>query len=142
MSAREMYDYLTTIASDVDYTLGQAPYAIHPQGVITEIGTKNQEVFRGDDGLSRVAISYSDVSVFIAQLQWEILTASESGTLMDFWHNTAIGNGWVNSFKWAHPDDGHIYVVSWDCDFSRQRLAYDIYGILNIQFAVWGRIAD
>jgi len=141
MSAKEMYDYLTTIASDVDYTLGLAPYAINPQGFIIEVGTKNQEVFRGDDN-SRVAISYNDDSEFIVQLQWTILTGSESGTLMDFWHNVLIGNGIVNTFKWAHPDDGHVYVVSWDCDFPRQREAYDVYGILNVQFAVWGRIAD
>ena len=82
------------------------------------------------------------IKAALKQQPVEILTASESGTLMEFWHSTSIGNGRVNTFKWAHPDDGHVYVVSWDCDFPRQRLAYDVYGIMNVQFAVWGRIAD
>jgi len=141
MAAKEMYDYLSTIAADVDYTLGQAPYAIHPQGVIVEIGGKSQEVFEGDDN-SEVRISYDDDSQFLVKLQWEVLIAAESGTLMDFWHSASIGNGRVNTFKWAHPDDGHVYVVRWDCDFPRQRLAYDVYGVMDITFRILGRIAD
>ncbi len=131
----------TGLLADADYTLGYTPYEIHPQGVIVEIGTKNQVVHKGDDG-SEERISLSDTSEFTVHLNWDTLTASESGTLMDFWHNAAIGNGIQRSWKWKHPDDGHAYVVRWDCDFPRTRKAYDVYGVMDITLAVLGRVYE
>jgi len=67
---------------------------------------------------------------------------SESGTLIDFYYDPNKGNARQKSFKWAHPDDGHVYVVRFDCSMERARKDYDVYGILNIKFRVLGRIAD
>lgn len=138
---KEMYDYIDIVAPDVDITLGAAPYEIHPQGVVAERGEKNQVIHTGDD-LSEERISFSNSSHFIVTLSWEIITESESGTLIDFYYDVAKGNGTYNSFKWAHPDDGHIYVLRFDCSMERARKAHDIYGILNIKFKILGRIAD
>lgn len=141
MAAKEMYDYLDTIAADVDYTLGAAPYEVHFDTVIPIKGVKNQEVYLGDDN-SRLAISYSDATLYGVSLQSIDMPAAEFGILWDFWENVLIGNGRMNTWKWAHPDDGHVYVVSWDCDFGQQRNAYDVYQWVDILLAVWGRIAD
>jgi hypothetical protein len=143
MAAQEMYDYLAVATPDVNYTLGAAPYTFAPQGVITEVGTKNQEIHVGDDGPgSEERVSYSDNSEFTVQFGMETMTAAESGTLMDWWHNSAIGNGIANTWKWQRADDGHTYVVRFDCDFPRERKAYDIYGVSNITLFVVGKIAD
>jgi len=49
MTAMQMYDYLSDAVPDVDITLGAAPYDIHPQGVISERGEKNQTINQADD---------------------------------------------------------------------------------------------
>lgn len=141
MALKEMYDYLQTVTPDVDITLGASPYEIHPQGVIVEAGAKHQAVHEGDDE-SEERISFSDTAVFRVQLSWETLTGSEAGTIIDFYYDTAKGNARQKTFKWKHPDDGHTYVVRFDCDMARARRNYDVYGIMNIVFKVLGRIAD
>jgi len=141
MAAKEMYDYLSTVTPDVDITLGAGGYEIHPQGVLTERGTKNQVVHEGDDG-SEQRVSLSNDSIFHVELAWDVVTESEAGTLIDFYYDSAKGNGRQKSFKWEHPDDGHTYVVRFDCDMERARKAHDVYGILNIRFKVLGKIDD
>lgn len=141
MALKEMYDYLPTVSADADYTLGGSSYEIHPQGVIAEAGTFKQVIHEGDDG-SEERISLSDQAVFRVRLSWEVLTGSDSGILYDFYYNPSIAKGRLRSFKWKHPDDGHTYVVRFDCDLERQRKAYDIYGVLNVALKVLGRLAD
>jgi len=141
MAQKEMYDYLPTVSADANYTLGLTPYGIAPQGVVVEAGEFAQAVHVGDDG-SEERVGFSDQAVFHVRLNWEVLTASDAGTLVDFYYNPLIGKGRLRSFKWKHPDDGHTYVVRFDCNMERQRKAYDIYGVLNITLKVLGRIAD
>jgi len=141
MANAEMYDYLSTIAADVAITLGAGSYAIHPQGTITETGDKNQIIHTADDD-SEERVSLSDNSIFYVTFAWNTITGAESGSLMDLWHDPAKANGRQKSFMWAHPDDGHTYVVRFDCSLPRARRAYDIYGILKISIRVLGRIAD
>ncbi|HAR98399.1 MAG TPA: hypothetical protein DCS11_05830 [Syntrophus sp. (in: bacteria)] len=141
MALAEMYDYLPTVSPDADYTLGLTPYAIHPQGVVVEEGRKNQVIHVADDN-SEERISFSDDAILRVRFTWETLTAAESGTIVDFYYNPLIGNALQRSFKWKHPDDGHTYVVRWDCDLARARKAYDVYGILEVVLRVLGRIAD
>jgi hypothetical protein len=140
MAAKEMYDYLSPATADVAITLGGGAYEIHPQGVIAEIGIKNQEIHEADDN-SEERISFSDDSIFRVQLNWEVVTESEAGTLIDFYYDAAKGNGRGNTFQWEHPTDGHTYVVRFDCDMERVRRAHDIYGILNITLRVLGYVA-
>jgi len=140
MANKAMADYLSVVTPDVNITLGAAPYEIHPQGILTELGEKNQKVHIGDD-LSEERISFSDDTIFLVTLSWETVTESESGTLIDFYYDSTKGNGIQQSFKWAHPDDGYVYVVRFFCSMERARKAHDIYGILNIKFKVLGKVA-
>jgi len=138
MAAKEMYDYLSAATADVAITLGAGAYEIHPQGVIVERGSKYQEI-RESDANDEERISFSDDSVFRVVLQWETITESEAGTLIDIYYDAAKANGTVNSFQWAHVD-GHTYVVRFDCDMERQRKNHDVYGILNITLRVLGYV--
>ena len=141
MAARELYDYLEVVAPDIDVTLGAGSYNVRPQGVIFESGAKNQVINQGDDDSEEI-ITLSSGKNFRVRLQWETITESEAGTLMDFYWDEAKGDCRANTFKWQHPYDGHTYVVRYDCDFERRRRAHDIYGILDVTFRVLGKIAD
>lgn len=141
MAAKEMYDYLNVVSPDVAITLGAGAYEIHPQGVIVEMGAKNQVVHMADDA-SEQRVSFDDDSIMWVVLSWEHITESEAGTLIDFYYDSAKGNGRHKSFRWEHPTDGHTYVVRFDCDMERQRKAHDVWGILNIRLRVLGSIAD
>ena len=68
-----------------------------------------------DDG-SEERIGLAGQAIFRVRLNWEVLTGSDSGILYDFYYNPSIAKGRLRSFKWKHPDDGHTYVVRFDCD--------------------------
>ena len=136
MAAKEMYDYLSNVSADNNQTLSLAP-----QQVITEIGTKNQVIHLADDG-SEERIGLATDSIFYVTLQWNNISESDSGTLVDFYHNASYGNARLESFKWSHPTDGHTYVVRFDSDLTRDLYLADIFGILNVRFKILGTIAD
>ncbi len=106
MAAKEMYDYLSSVTAD--YTTTELSVA--PQEILTSIGTKSQVVHKFDDGSVSV-ISLSDSSYFDVFLQWNIISDSDAGTIMDFWHDTSKANGMENTLYWQHPTDGHTYTV-------------------------------
>ena len=137
MAAKEMYDYLSIVAPDNDVTLSTPT----PQKIITEKGLKNQVIHLGDDG-SEERINLATASIFYVTLLWNALVEADSGTIMDFYFDAAKGNGRAESFKWAHPTDGHTYVVRFDCDFSRPRKGAGIHQIKSMKLKVLGRIAD
>lgn len=136
MAAKEMYDYLTTIAPDVDVTL-----AVDPWEIVPEEGEKRQEVIYGSDGSEEV-ISQSDNSIFHLALQWKYLSASNAGTIFDIYHDTAKANGLKNSIKWTHPSDGHTYVVKFRGPLKRVWIPGQLHEISEIKIRVLGRIAD
>ena len=76
----------------------------------------------GDDG-SEERVSLSDDSIFYCTLIWTYKNASDAGTIMDFFHDAAKGNGNAESFKWTHPTDGHSYVVRFDGPLDRHLIA-------------------
>jgi len=113
MADKEMYDYLTTKTPDYTATT----LSIRPQGELKYTGKKSQVAHEMDDG-SIAVISVSDNSYFDVFIGWRILTESDAGTIMDFWHDTNKANGMEKSFYWAHPVDGHTYVAKFMSDFS------------------------
>lgn len=115
IAAKELWDYLTTAAADVPGSTLATPY---PQKVLVETGTKKQTIHIFDDN-SEQRISFVDAPKFYVPIQWDGLSEADSGTIFDFWLSSAIGNGIVNSFRWAHPTDGHKYTVRFDSDISR-----------------------
>lgn len=136
MAEQEMYDYLSTVTADY----ATAALAVAPQQILTETGTKKQIIHTADDG-SEERIDLSTASIFHLTLIWETLSASEAGTIVDFYHDTAKGNGITRTFKWTHPTDGHTYVVRFAEDINRTIRPANLHGINTIKLRVVGRIA-
>lgn len=135
MAAKEMYDYLTTIAPDVDQTL-----SITAQGVISEEGAKAQAIHAGDDG-SEERVSIASSFKFYATFDYKVLSESDMGTFFDLYFDSAKANGIVNSFKWVRGD-GHTYVVRFDTAFNRSGPRQSLMGSSKIKLRILGRVAD
>lgn len=131
-----MYDYLPVATPDSDVTL-----SVNPQQIIVEESEPNQVVLLGDDGLSEEIITLSNEKVFFVSLQWPKITPADSGTIMDFYFDSAKGDRKAKTFKWAHKDD-HTYVVRFDCKFTRNLLPSTRHGITSIRLKVKGKILD
>ena len=138
MAAKEMYDYLSTITADYSTTT----LAVTPDKILTEEGEKSQVIHIGDDG-SEERISLDDDSIFYVTLQWGRITASDAGTILDFFHDTAKANGQVRSFRWSHPSDGHTYVARFASALPRAWSGGSTYHqISQVKLKILGRIAD
>jgi len=134
MAAKELYDYLSTVSADVDQTL-----SIDPQSVLNETITKNDLVQIADDRSEQRAELSSNFVAYIV-IRYDILNDLDSGTIIDFFYDSSKGNGFLNSFKFDHPD-GHTYVVRFDTDMTRLMNPTN-YGIKQVRLKVLGRIAD
>ena len=136
MAAKELYDYLSAATADNNVTL-----SVTPTNVIVEEGSKNQSIRMGDDG-SEERVSLSDNSIFYCTLQWTFKSESDAGTIMDFYHDAAKGNGNAESFKWAHPTDGHTYVVRFDGPLDRHLTATNSvrFGFPRVRLRVLGYV--
>ena len=136
MAAKEMYDYISTVSADNNQTL-----SVQPSRMITEIGAFKDKIHMGDDG-SEERIQLSSTPIFYVTLYWNNRTASDIGTVFDFYFNAAYGNGRTESFKWSHPTDGHTYVVRFESELSRTIINPEIHGIPSCKLRILGRIAD
>lgn len=95
-----MSDYLSSLTADyTDSTL-----SVSPQKTMTEAADKNQIVHEADDGTVAVA-SLSNQTWFTVTLQWEIISTSDSNTILDFWAGANKGNGRERTFYWEHPTE-------------------------------------
>ena len=136
MASKEMYDYISTVSADNNQTL-----SVQPSRMITEIGQFQDKIHMGDDG-SEERIQLSSTPIFYVTLYWNNRTASDIGTVFDFYFNAAYGNGRTESFKWTHPTDGHTYVVRFEGELSRTIINPEIHGVPSCKLRVLGRIAD
>ena len=141
MSSVEMYDYLSAVSADNNETL-----SVQPSNMVTEIGTFNDIIRRGDDGSEERVRLGSSIPTYYATLYWQNRSASDLGTVVSFFYDSSKGNGNLNSFKWSHPDDGHIYVVRFDGDLSRTITNIgrtpNLHSIPSCKLRVLGRIND
>jgi len=138
MSSQEMYDRLSTIASDVNQTL-----SIACQGEITEEGGFNQKVHKGYDGSERRVNLGSTTPEFYCTFNWNQLSESDMGTIFDLYFDSTKAFGMVNSFKWSKRDDGHTYVVRFASEiFSRSGNSNARMGSRGVKLRILGRIAD
>jgi len=135
MALAEMYDYLPEMTADYAVTLDNPL-----QVIVKERGLKNQIINKGDDG-SEERISYSDLSIFYIGVQWPNKVAASIGEIVAWYHDTTKANGMDRTFQWAHPTDGHVYVVRFNCDLTRTIRRSLIQGIPNCEFAVLGTIS-
>ena len=133
MAAKEMYDYLSSLAAD--YTTTEL--AVKPDTVIIEEGQKNQVVHTGDDGSEEI-VTRSNTTVFYAELQWKNRNASDAGTIFDFYHDTAKGNGISRTFYWPHGTDGHTYTARFDGPLSRSISQPEFHGFTSVRLRIKG----
>ena len=129
-----MWDFLSP--STADYT--STALNLSPQKALTEQGAKNQVVHLGDDGSEEI-ITLGSTTIFKVNLQWNVLSEADSGTVFNFYHSTALGNGISRSFRWVHPTDGHTYTARFDSDLSRFQKPGSIYGINQMTLKILGR---
>ena len=131
-----MWDYLSVVTPDNDVILD-----VSPNKVIVEDGSKNVAIHTGDDG-SEERIALSNTSIFYVTLIFSNRNASDAGTVMDYYHDAAKGNGMAESFRWLHgsPADTHIYTVRFAGKLSRQLIAGPtvIYSFPSVRLRVLG----
>ena len=106
MADKEMYDYLST----VNPTYTTTTLSVKPKTAVAQRGKKSQIVHEFDDG-SIAVVAINDNAVFDVTLQWDMISTSDAGTILDFWHDANKANGRERSFYWTHPVDGHTYVA-------------------------------
>lgn len=142
MAEKEVYDFLTVAYGYTDPGVPDYAYAIGilPQGDLTEESSKAGAIHIGVDG-SEERISFSVRPTFYINLNWNLLSASNSGTIFDWYNDSAKANGMQRSFKYAWGDD-HTYVVRFASNLPRSGNAMSRLGIKNIRMKILGRILD
>jgi hypothetical protein len=134
MAASEMYDFLSDVVPDYDYTL-----TVKAQGDAVEDGHMNQVVHMADD-YSEERVTLGTTKLFYVSWNWALLSEATAGTIVDLYYDPTKANGIARSFKWL-AYDGHTYVIRFDCNLQRVvRRAQ--HGVSNVKFRVLGRIAD
>ena len=132
MSAMEPYDFLSVMPIDYDYTL-----SITAQETVSEAGFKNQVIHMADDN-SEERITLASGSIFYADVPWPILSESDSGVIMDLYHDAAKANGMGRVFKWL-SHDGHTYAVRFDGKMDRSTGPALRHGIPTVRFRLLGK---
>lgn len=133
-----MSDYLSAVVPDYLGTV----LSVNPQQTMTEIGSKNQVIHMADDG-SEERITFSGTSIFYVTMAWDLLSATDSGTIVDIYHDSNKANGTNKSFRWDHPDpnDNTRYVVRFDGELDRNILYPYNQGISTVKLRVLGTAA-
>ena len=135
MPEYEMWDYLSEVSANYDYTLD-----LKRRMGITEDGDKNQIVHEADDETEEV-VQLSDSSIFYVMLRVSLLKPDESGTIYDLWHNSNKANGRARSWYWVHygeRTDQHTYTVKFASSIPRSMDGL-IHGIESIRLKILGR---
>lgn len=132
MAQKEPYDYVATSTADVSTTL-----TLTPHGRVTEQSRENAVIHLGDDE-SEERIVLSSTPVFYLSWSWNVLSASDAGTILDLYHTSAQGRG--KSFQCTH--DGHTYVVRFDCDLSRTGQRNSRLSIPSVRLKILGKVED
>lgn len=131
-----MWDYLSEVVPDYNATLD-----IERRADITEDGQKNQVVHLGDDDSEEI-ITFSNNSIFYADISWSLLKETEAGTICDFFHDSNKANGMARTFKWIHygeRTDQHTYTVRFASRIPRTPKPGNLYAIESIRLKILGR---
>lgn len=136
----EMYDFLSTVTPDYNYTLDMQPH-----DTLVEDGTKNVKIKEYDDD-SETRIIRSSQSVFFVDLTFSYLSESNAGILFDLYHDSAKACGMAKSFKWlnyAEPSTRrHTYVVRFASPLPRTIRSAQSYAFGTLKLKMLGRILD
>lgn len=132
ISAKEPYDFLSSVNADYNYAL-----SIAAQGIVTEEVYKNQVIHLADDNTEE-RITLSSGSIFYVSWDWKQLSESDSGTIFDLYCDSSKANGIGNSFNWI-GHDGHLYTVRFDMKLQRVGNASSRWGLPNVRIRLLGR---
>lgn len=114
--------------------------SITPQGVVAEESSKNQVIHIGADG-SEERISFNTSSIFYLSFGWNVLAAADSGTVFDFYNDSAKANAMQRSFYFTYGD-GHTYTVRFANELTRTGQTPSRMGFQGVRLKVLGRKAD
>jgi len=131
----EIYGFVSTVTPNYDAAIG-----ILPQGDIIEESARPGVIHYGVDD-SEERIRFGTGGIYYINMQWNQLSATNSGIIFDWYNDTAKADGCQRSFKYAWGD-GHTYCVRFDCKLPRSGNAMSRLGIKNIRLKILGRIAD
>ena len=106
MAADYLYSYLSTVTPGYSTTT----LNVAPQNSIEIYSDKTQIVFYTDANTTLV-VDVNSTARFRVILNWEKLNPADSGTIMNFWRDSAKANGSATTFKWYNHADTHTYVV-------------------------------
>jgi len=99
-------DYLNADTSDcIAGTLTLSP---HDAMVYTI--SQNQEIIPFEDA-TETRLDLDEAPSFFADVKWTNISASNSGTVLNYMLERSRGNGITRTFKWQHPTDGYTYVA-------------------------------
>jgi len=137
MAARELYDELSDLVAD--YTANTL--TVEAQGEVTEEGSFKQPIYIADNYASEYIPTLANAAKRF-YVTWKInrLNASDIGTFMDFYFDTAKARGKSRTFYWQ-AYDGHTYTVRFDMDWSRTGDSPNRWGMPNIRMYIRGRKA-
>jgi len=129
-------DYLTQQTTGIDYTAEILSEL--PQGTFTEDGSGGMIARMAEDGTERRLELGGAKPVFFVTFDWDLLSAALQDTLLDWWANATKGRRGANTILWAHPTDGHVYVVRFDFTFKRSfnQLRRQITGV-RLRILAW-----
>ena len=137
MSAKEIYDYISTATPDSTVEMNLAA-----RGSLRESGSRNQVVHLADDGSEEI-VALSTATEWYLDVPWGAMNESDAGTIFDFWCNATLGNGKMRTFIYVHAygTQSHKYVTRFDSDIGRTIREGSIHG-MNVRLKVKGSIAD
>lgn len=138
MAAKKMADYLSVVTADYTTTT----LSVTPQETMREHAVDpNVVIYEGIDGSEQRVTLGTSGTVFFVTLNWNYLTESDCGTIIDFYYDAAKGNKTARTFKWQHPTDGSTYVVRFASSVPREQAPASIFSIKNITLKVLGKVA-
>lgn len=134
MAAAEIYDYISAGSADNNETL-----TLEARGAVREVITRRQVMHKTYGGTTKVVdLSGGEWDVWL-EVEYSNLTASDAGTVLDFFMNAGKGNGFAETFKFTHAD-GHTYVVRFDTDVGQVFKLGGIRGYDMVRFKVEGKV--
>lgn len=133
----ELYDYLTTVTPDYDYTLNAIGYCRN----LDEEGWFDQTV-REFDGGNEEVVTASSSPYGNFELDLSIASAAIADIIIDLYYDVAKAKGFARSFKLLHKD-GHTYVVKFRSKI-RRRWGSDspLRPLGTIILKIIGKVAD
>ena len=135
MAEKEPYDYLPELAADVDQTL-----TLDPDNVFTHTAKQLIDIYTSPDGRYESRIKRGgDYKLVWFMVRFNLLSASDAGTITQYWYDENYGDGMANTFKFTFG--GHTYVVRFDCNFE-EAINPVTHAAPLIKFFVPGKIAD